>query len=161
MTDTLRARVAAVIATAARVALGVLWLSEAVLKYRAGFGASDILLVVDSTGGNTRVAPWFRLFTADVMAQLPALFGIAVPLIELGLGIALVTGLGTRLAAVASVAQLALYWSSDQLIAQYPVMLVLSLVVLCLPTASRRWSLASLLLRRSRRPIPGWLAALL
>lgn len=150
MTASFSMRAVVVLATAARVTLGILWANEAVLKYRAGFGAADILLVADSTSSNTRVAPWFQLFTTHVMAGAPALFGVAVPLLELALGLALVVGVGTRLAAVGSVVQLTLYWSSDQLIAQYPIMLVLALVVLCTPVAATRWSLSALVLRRRR-----------
>lgn len=142
------------VVTAVRVGLGIFWVAEGVLKYRAGFGAADILLVVDSSAHNTRVAPWFQLFATQVMGAAPGLFGFAVPLIELVLGLALILGVGTGLAAVVSVLELTLYWSSDQLIAQYPIMLVLSLVLVCAPAAAARLSLTRLVLARRHAPAP-------
>ena len=124
---------------AARIVAGVLWLNEGILKYRAGFGSADILLVAQGTAGNTRVPLFFRPLGA-LMQSVPGLFGIAIPALEVGLGVLLVLGLGrviTTLVALGSVATLMLYWSSDQLIAQYPAMVLLSAVVLALPWSGR------------------------
>ncbi|GAA4480287.1 hypothetical protein [Microbacterium panaciterrae] len=131
--------VAALLGGAARIAAGVLWLAEGFLKYRAGFGSADILLVAQSTAGNSRVPFFFRPLGA-LMQAAPALFGIAIPLLEVTLGVLLVLGLGrvlTPLIALGSIATLMLYWSSDQLIAQYPILVLLSGVVLALPGSGR------------------------
>ena len=120
----------------ARVAVGVLWLIEGFVKYRAGFGAADIELVVQSTEGNPRV-PWFFPPLGSFMGAAPALFGVVMPALEVALGVLLVAGLLTRITAFLSIGTLMLYWSADQLIAQYPVMVVLSAIVLLLPAAGR------------------------
>jgi len=128
-----------VLGGAARIAAGVLWLAEGILKYRAGFGSADILLVAQSTAGNSRVPFYFRPLGA-LMQGAPALFGIAIPALEVALGVLLVLGLGralTTLVALGSVATLMLYWSSDQLIAQYPILVLLSALVLALPGSGR------------------------
>ncbi|MGN8025431.1 hypothetical protein [Microbacterium sp. 22242] len=125
----------ALLGGSARVAAGVLWLAEGILKYRAGFGSADILLVAQGTAGNSRVPFYFRPLGA-LMQGAPALFGIAIPALEVTLGVLLVLGLGrtlTTLVALGSVATLMLYWSSDQLIAQYPILVLLSALVLALP----------------------------
>ena len=132
-------RVAEVVGTLARVAAGALWLAEGTLKYRAGFGSADILLVAGGASGNSRVPFFFRPLGA-VMQAVPVLFGVAIPALEIVLGVVLVLGLGralTTIAALGSVATLMLYWSSDQLIAQYPVMTLLSAIVLAVPRSGR------------------------
>lgn len=120
----------------ARVAVGVLWLLEGIEKYRAGFGASDILLVADGAARNPRTPWWFAPLDAGMQA-FPVLFGFAIPALEVLLGLLLTAGLFTRLAALASIATLMLYWGSDQLVDQYPVMVLLSAVVLAVPSAGR------------------------
>lgn len=127
---------ASLISGAARVALGVLWLIEGVVKYRAGFGAADIQLVVDSTASNSRV-PWWFSPIGGFMDAAPELFGIVMPALEVLLGILLIAGILTPLAAFASIGTLMLYWGADQLATQYPVMVVLSAVVLLAPGAGR------------------------
>lgn len=125
----------ALLTAAARIAAGLLWLNEGILKYRAGFGSADILLVAQGAAGNSRVPFFFRPL-GTLMQEAPALFGVAIPALEVGLGVLLVLGLGralTAIAALGSIATLMLYWSSDQLIAQYPAMVLLSAVVLALP----------------------------
>lgn len=132
-------------------ALGALWCVEGVVKIRSGFGSADILLVADGASGNTRVPGWFAPLGA-LMRGIPAVFGIGIPVLELALGAvfavlaagALLAVLRRRpakarwrqriatIAAVASGGTLALYWASDQLIAQYPAMLLLSLLLLAL-----------------------------
>jgi len=132
-------RTAEVVGALARVAAGVLWLGEGVLKYRAGFGSADILLVAQGTTGNSRVPFFFRPLGA-LMQAAPGLFGFAIPALEVALGILLVLGLGrvlTTITALGSVATLMLYWSSDQLIAQYPLLTLLSAIVLALPWSGR------------------------
>lgn len=121
---------------AARVSVGVLWLIEGILKYRAGFGAADIELVAQSTEGNPRV-PWFFEPLGSFMGTAPELFGVVMPALEIVLGALLVAGLSTRITAFVSIGTLMLYWSADQLIAQYPAMVILAAVVLLLPAAGR------------------------
>lgn len=148
------ARVAALVATLARVALGALWINEAVVKYHAGFGRADILLVVQSAGSNPRVPEFYKVFTANALGRAPALFGFGVPLIELCLGIALVLGVFTLPAALVSVAQLCNYWLADQLITQYPIMMALSAVVATFSASASRYSISALIAGRLRRPVP-------
>ena len=120
----------------ARVAVGVLWLIEGIVKYRAGFGAADIDLVVQSTENNSR-APWYFEPLSSFMGAAPGLFGVVMPALEVALGVLLIAGLLTRITAFLSIGTLMLYCSADQLIAQYPAMVVLSSVVLLLPAAGR------------------------
>ncbi|MGA1828753.1 hypothetical protein [Microbacterium sp.] len=142
---------ASLLGGAVRVSAGVLWLLEGFLKYRAGFGASDILLVADSAAGNTRV-PGFFAPLGELMRAVPGLFGIAIPALEVLLGVLLILGGGrvwTAIVALCSIGTLMLYWSSDQLIAQYPILVVLSALVLAIPQAG----LVGLpLLTRTRHP---------
>ena len=152
---------------AARVGLGGLWLMEGILKLQAHFSGADIALVVQSATGNPRVPFYFRAFATSVMQPLSGFFGFAIPLLETGLGVALVLGVLTRAAAAMSALTLLLYWSGDQLITQYPFMLALSVVVVAWPRPAARFSLTALvarLLRRRKpasRPLParlaGWL----
>jgi len=154
---TARELAAPILVGAARVALGGLWLNEAAIKVRSGFGGADILLVANGAATNTRVPGYFHWFASNVMQPASGFFGFAIPLLEAGLGVALVLGILTRAAAVMSVLTLLLYWSSDQLIWEYPVMVALSVVVVAFPVAARRFSLSALLewmfaRRRPRRP---------
>ena len=70
------------------------------------------------------------------------------PLTEVALGLVLVLGIFSKQAAVVSAGLLAVYWSSDQLIAQYPIMAVLSAGVLVGQAYSDRWSIGELVRRR-------------
>lgn len=115
----------------ARLALAALWLGEGAVKLHAGFGAADIGLVVEGARSNPRVPEAFALFAEHVMAPLAGALGIGIPVLELALGAGLALGWGTRPLALASAGTLALYWMSDQLVMQYPVMMVLGAVVLC------------------------------
>lgn len=148
-----RLLIGSLLGAAARVAIGVLWLIEGTLKYRAGFGAADIELVAQSAQGNTRVPDFFDPLGA-AMASAPASFGVAIPALEVGLGVLLVSGLLTRTAAFVSVGTLALYWSADQLIAQYPVMAVLSAMVLAI-VAAGRLGVDGWVRARRARPVEG------
>jgi len=143
----LRTKAVASAATLIRVALGIVWVHEGYVKYHAGFGRADILLVVGSTQSNSRVPHFYQLFTEHVLGNAPALFGVLVPLIEVGLGVALILGVLTLPVALASVAQLCNYWFADQLITQYPIMLLLSAVVIALAPWSSRYSVTSVALR--------------
>jgi thiosulfate dehydrogenase [quinone] large subunit len=144
---TARARVAAIVTTLARVALGALWINEGLLKYHAGFGRADILLVVHSTAQNPRVPDFYKLFTANALGKAPELFGFGVPLLETCLGIALVLGMFTFPAALVSVAELCNYWLADQLITQYPIMMALSAAVAAFAPSASRYSLTTVVLR--------------
>ena len=147
-------RVAAIAATLARVVLGILWINEGILKYQAGFGRADILLVVQSTAHNPRVPEFYRFFTATALGGAPDLFGFGVPLVEVCLGVALIAGVLTLPAALGSVALLCSYWLADQLIVQYPIMIGLSVVVATFVRAASTFSLSALVLARLRRPVP-------
>ena len=138
----------------ARVALGVLWLREGLLKYHAHFGGPDIGLVVSSASSNTRVSPEFRWFTTHILGSWPSLFGGVVPLLETALGVALILGIVPRLAAFGSALQLCFYWSADQLVAQYPLMAALSAVVLVLGTVAHPLSIFGLARAARRRALP-------
>lgn len=131
-----RSLAASLLGGAARAAAGVLWLIEGVLKYRAGFGSADIGLVVDSATGNSRTPWWFAPIGAS-MDAVPGLFGVVMPALELLLGVLLFAGILTRAAAFVSIGTLMLYWGADQLIAQYPIMVVLAALALLLPGAGR------------------------
>ncbi|WP_285115184.1 DoxX family membrane protein [Leifsonia sp. fls2-241-R2A-40a] len=145
---------APIVVGAARVALGGLWLYEAIIKFRSGFGSADILLVANGAGSNARVPGYFQWFATSVMQPASGLFGFAIPLLEAGLGVALILGVLTRAAAIMSVVTLLLYWSSDQLTWEYPPMIGLAVVVIAFPFAARRLSLSLLLehLLSRRRP---------
>lgn len=127
---------ASTIGGAARVAAGVLWLMEGVFKIGAHFGSADIGLVVMSASSNTRV-PWYYDPLGAFMTAAPGLFGFVVPALEITLGVLLILGIFTRLTAFASIGNLGLYWTTDQLTPQFPVMLVLSAVVLGLTLSGR------------------------
>ncbi|GAA5146278.1 DoxX family membrane protein [Microbacterium pseudoresistens] len=136
------ALVSSLIGGAARVAAGALWIAEGALKHRAGFGGADILLVAGSTSDNARV-PFFFAPLGAAMRAAPELFGIVIPALEIMLGVLLVVGTGlgrrarafTTVIALGSIATLMLYWSSDQLIWQYPALVMLSAIVLAVPHA--------------------------
>ena len=134
-----------------RVVVGVLWLIEGTVKYRAGFGRADILIIVDGARANPRVPDAFRAFAEQVLARFPDLFGSAVPLLEVALGLALVVGLSSRITALVTLGTLTFYWSSDQLTGQYPVMLGLAALILAWPAAADRFS-ATALVDRLRTP---------
>ncbi|MUL63290.1 hypothetical protein BOO86_02330 [Mycobacterium sp. CBMA 234] len=136
----------------ARVGLGLLWLHEGYVKLRAHFGSADILLVVNGASSNTRVPEYFRFAADHLLRPTAHLAGIATPLTEVGLGLLLIVGLFSVQTAVASAALLAVYWSSDQLIAQYPAMAVLSVAVIVGHGHVDRWSVVDVLRRRSARP---------
>jgi thiosulfate dehydrogenase (quinone) large subunit len=138
--------VASSIFGAARVALGILWLHEGIFKYSAHFGRADILLVADGAKSNSRVPEYFGAFAERVLRSWPGLFGFAIPLLETVLGIALVMGMLSLPAALVSLLTLMTYWSSDQLIAQYPIMGILSAVVIVWSGWATRLSVTSLVM---------------
>lgn len=137
---------------AARIAVGILWLHEGYVKFHAGFGRADILLVVDGAQANSRVPDYFAGFADVVLRPLAGAAGVAVPLIEVGLGLALILGIGTLPVAFASLLNLLTYWSSDQLVGQYPVMAALSAVLLVWSVPAARLSIAALVGRREALP---------
>ncbi|MGH3723215.1 MAG: hypothetical protein ACRDUS_03685 [Mycobacterium sp.] len=131
---------------AARVALGVLWLHEAIFKYSAHFGRADVLLVVSGARSNSRVPGYFGVLAEEVLGRWPSLFGFIIPLLETTLGVLLVLGVLSLPAALASLLTLMTYWSSDQLIAQYPIMGLLSGAVIAWSVWAARISTTSLVL---------------
>ncbi|HMS76264.1 hypothetical protein [Gordonia sp. (in: high G+C Gram-positive bacteria)] len=130
--------------------LGVLWIRESWIKYHAGFGAADIHLVADGAAQNSRVPGFFQEFCAHVLGPNAGLFGLAMPALEMGLGIGFVTIVVatladsrcstalTRLVAGGSVFTLMTYWLSDQLIWEYPIMVLLSAFLLATASSRRR-----------------------
>jgi len=136
--------VASIFFGAARVALGILWLHEGIFKYTAHFGRADILLVADSAKSNSRVPEYFGAFAGRILGSWPGLFGFVIPLLETALGVALVIGVLSLPAALASLLMLMTYWSSDQLIAQYPIMGILSAIVIAWSGWAARLSATSL-----------------
>lgn len=143
--------VAPLVLGAARVTLGVLWLHEGIVKYRAHFGAADIGFVVSNARTDSRVPGFFRAFSDATLARAPHLFGFAMPLLETALGVALVLGVLSLTAAVGSLFTLMTYWCADQLIDQYPVMAVLSGAILLWPVAASRFSVTTLAMQRLHR----------
>lgn len=136
---------------AARVALGVLWLHEGFVKYHAGFGKADILLVADGAGSNTRIPGFFTFFADHLLRPFAELAGFIVPLVEVGLGVALILGIFTLPVALGSLFNLMTYWCSDQLVGQYPIMGVLSALLIAWPTLASRLSLPVFLMARRSR----------
>ncbi|MGW0828915.1 hypothetical protein [Streptomyces prunicolor] len=136
--------IAAALAGAVRVTLGVLWIHEGTLKYRAHFGAADILLVANSAKSNSRVPGFFKSFSDSVLAEWPHFFGFAMPLLETSLGVVLVLGVFSLPASLASVFTLLTYWSADQLITEYPIMVALSTVVIAWPLLASHFSVTTL-----------------
>ncbi|MBA0049326.1 DoxX family membrane protein [Mycobacterium sp. NPDC050853] len=132
----------------ARVALGALWLHEGIFKYSAHFGRADILLIAHSAQSNTRVPEYFTAFSDSVLRAWPGLFGVTIPLLEVALGAILILGLIPQPAAMVSLLTLLTYWTSDQLISQYPVMAALSALIIAFPTPSGHYSI--LRLRRAK-----------
>ncbi|MCS3779905.1 hypothetical protein [Tsukamurella ocularis] len=143
-------RAATVAVVAARIALGAAWLHEGYVKYHAGFGRSDILLVVGSATGNPRVPGSFAWFATEVMGRFAAVFGILVPLTEVALGVAALIGLVPRATAFVATGLLGFYWAADQLVMQYPVMVVLAATVLAGGELARRWTPTAALSSRLR-----------
>jgi thiosulfate dehydrogenase [quinone] large subunit len=141
---------AAALGTAVRVALGLLWINEGAIKLRSGFGGSDILLVADGAAENGRVPEYFQLFASTILHGQAELFGFVTPLMEIGLGVALVAGILTGPVALASLATLLMYWSADQLIEEYPVMALLSGLVLGFSATCSRVSATSAVVRALR-----------
>lgn len=140
---------ASILFGAVRVGLGLLWLHEGYVKLRAHFGRADILLVVDGASANSRVPEYFRFMAEHLLRPTADLAGVMTPLTEVALGLALVLGVCMTLSPVVSAGMLAVYWSSDQLIAQYPIMALLSVGVLVGQGYSNRWSIMTLVRRRS------------
>lgn len=145
---TARTLAASMVFGAARVGLGLLWLHEGYVKLHAHFGKADILLVVDGASANSRVPEYFRFVAEHLLRPTAQLAGVMTPLTEVALGLVLVLGIFSKQAAVVSAGLLAVYWSSDQLIAQYPIMAVLSAGVLVGQAYSDRWSIGELVRRR-------------
>jgi thiosulfate dehydrogenase [quinone] large subunit len=133
-----------VILGAARVALGVLWLHEGFVKFHAGFGRADILLIADGSRNNTRIPGYFQVFADHLLRPTADLAGFVVPILEVGLGVALILGIFTLPVALISLLNLMTYWCSDQLVGQYPIMGALSGVLLA-------WSAQA-----SRLSVPEW-----
>ncbi|MFF6987505.1 hypothetical protein [Streptomyces sp. NPDC010273] len=114
------------------------------MKYRAHFGAADILLVANSAKSNSRVPGFFKSFADFALAGRPHFFGFAMPLLETALGVVLVLGVFSLPASLMSAFTLLTYWSADQLITEYPVMAALSMVVIAWPLLASRFSATAL-----------------
>lgn len=140
----------------ARVALGVLWLHEGLVKWHAGFGRADILLVADGARSNTRIPGFFAFFADHLLRPMADVAGIVVPIVEVGLGVALILGILTLPVALASLLNLMTYWSSDQLVTQYPVMGALSGVLIAWPAAASRLSVPAFIMARRARKAPAF-----
>jgi thiosulfate dehydrogenase [quinone] large subunit len=132
----------------ARVALGLLWLHEGYVKFHAGFGRADILLVADGAQSNTRIPGYFQFFADHLLRPTADLAGIVVPFIEVGLGVALILGVFTLPVALGSLFNLMTYWCSDQLVGQYPIMGALSGVLLAWSVQASQLSVPALMKRR-------------
>lgn len=143
---------ARLVASVARVGLGLMWIYQGWFKLQAHFGGADILLVVQSTAGNSRVPGFFKFFTHSVLGTFPDLFGVLIPLMELSLGVALLLGILTLPVAMGSVFTLMTYWLSDQLIWEYPIMVLLSAAVLVWSAQAGTFSVSALLIKL--RPVP-------
>ncbi len=145
-------------ASLARTVLGALWLHEAWVKYHAGFGAADIRLVTSSIAANPRVPDVYRVLGDHLVAPNAGVLGVAVPLLEATLGVLLICGIGTTAAAAVSALTLTVYWQADQLIWEYPPMMVLSVLTVLARPAASAWSLPALFarrgIRRRRNPAP-------
>jgi len=152
---------APVITGAARVSLGILWLNEGLFKVRAGFGAADIGLVVDSAASNNRVPDFFEAFTSTFLGGAPGFFGWAIPALEVGLGIALILGVLTLPAALMGAFTLLTYWLADQLIQEYPIMLALSVVTAVFVVSASRISVTTIVekLVLRKKPESRWFSA--
>ena len=131
------------------VTLGVLWIGEGWTKYHAGFGAADIRLVADSAAQNSRVPGFFQESCTHILGPNAGLFGFAMPALEVALGIGFIavvasrkfadrlpTTILARMVGGGSVFTLTTYWLSDQLIWEYPIMVLLSTFLLA--TSSSR-----------------------
>ena len=97
---------------------------------------------------------YFGAFAGAVLGSWPGLFGFAIPLLETVLGLALVVGVLSLPAALASLLTLMTYWSSDQLIAQYPIMGVLSAIVIAWSGWAARLSATSVVVAALGRKQP-------
>ena len=84
---------ASILFGAVRVGLGLLWLHEGYVKFRAHFGRADILLVVDGASANSRVPEYFRFVAEHLLRPMADLAGVMTPLTEVALGLVLVLGL--------------------------------------------------------------------
>lgn len=131
---------ASILFVATRIGLGALWIHEGYVKFHAHFGSADILLVVAGAGPNSRVPGYFQAIADNLLRPAAGLAGVLTPLTEVGLGVALIVGLFSVPVAIGSAILLATYWSSDQLIAQYPIMIVLSVAVVAGHAYVDRWS---------------------
>lgn len=129
----LAARATVVAATVARAVLGGFWLHEAFLKFTAHFGGADIGLVVDSAATNPRVSDLVAEAARQVLSPTEATWGVVVPLWEATLGVLLILGVLPRLLPAAAGVTLATYWSTDQLVWQYPVMAALAVIAAAVP----------------------------
>jgi thiosulfate dehydrogenase [quinone] large subunit len=148
-------RAASSLLGAARVALGLLWLHEGYVKYHAGFGKADILLVADGASSNPRIPSYFEFFAGHLLRPMADLAGIVVPIVEVGLGVALILGVFTLPVALGSLLNLMTYWCSDQLVGQYPIMGVLSAVLIAWPVLASTFSVPTFKKRQAEGAVHG------
>lgn len=139
-----------VVGALARIGLGLLWIGEGVIKLRAGFGASDILLVADGADGSRAASAAVPI--ADLlMRPLAGLLGPLIPFLEVGLGLVLVLGVLVVPAAVVAAGVVGTYWAMDLLTVAYPAMVVLTALVLATAAHQGATSPARLFVARRRR----------
>lgn len=138
-----------VVAALSRIGLGLLWIGEGVIKLRAGFGASDILLVADGAEGS-RAASVAVPIADLLMRPLAGLLGPLIPFLEVGLGVVLVLGVLVLPAALSAAAVAGTYWAMDLLTVAYPAMVVLIALVLATAVHQRVASLPGLIAARRR-----------
>lgn len=100
--------------------------------------------MANSAKSNSRVPGYFKSFSDVTLAEWPHFFGFAMPLLETALGVALVLGVFSLPASFMSAFTLLTYWSADQLITEYPIMLALSTVVVAWPLMASHFSATTL-----------------
>lgn len=105
-------KVAAAILTVLRVFIGYNWMIHGIEKLTEGFSASGFLgkivesPVVGTTGDP--VYPWFNAFISGIALPNAGFFNVMIPIGELLIGIALITGTLTTLSAFVA---LVMNWS--------------------------------------------------
>jgi uncharacterized membrane protein YphA (DoxX/SURF4 family) len=140
-----------------RITLGLAFLTNAVDKLRVGYLVSPepLVRVLEGWLRTPFPDPLYRTFLQGVVLPNAGTFALLVLLGEVVVGVLLVLGLGTRLAAAGAVFLGLNYWLANGIMAppaQHRSFLVLELVIL-LAVPGVVWGLDRLLVGRA----PGWL----